>query len=262
MLSRRDRRSDRPPSGQNHGAHRCAARYDGDGLALLAQIASLTIGRCAVTHNDEAVACQAARTASLPGSAGPARTAGPARRLWRWLPVGLLLIFSLSATTVYIATVTTDLGRHHWAGALDAFRAAVPAAVGWAAVLMILFARRAAASEGTRAADRHSPAERQHQTARAQDSVRLAEQRVHRLAAQLAELSAAAAEASQSQPLARQIGETAARLDQALQWLTGARAALAAATQPTVGDSDGRQAGILPRPGPSASRVALLLVQA
>ncbi len=217
-----------------------------------------------MTHNDETVAFQAARTASLPGSArsaGPsADSARPARPARRWLPVGLLLIFSLSATTVYIATVTTDLRQHHWAGALDASRAAVPAAVGWAALLMILFARRAAASEGTRAADRHSPAEREHQTARAQDSVRLAERRVHRLAAQLAELSAAAAEANQNQPLARQIGETAARLDHAMQWLTGARTALATATQPDVADSGGRQAGIVRRPEPTAGRVALLLV--
>jgi hypothetical protein len=60
---------------------------------------------------------------------------------WRWLLVGLLLIFSLLTTTLYVTSLAADLLQHRWGGALDLSRDAVPAAVGWAALLIIYFGR-------------------------------------------------------------------------------------------------------------------------
>jgi len=155
------------------------------------------------------------------------------RTSWRWLLVGALLLLCVGITIVYVATVTADVRLHHWAGALDASRDAVPAAVGWAALLIVFFARGGPV-EQLRAADEPAIAGRKKQAADAQDSVLRAEQRVDWLAARLAELSTIAAQASQNPQLARQIGATAARLEQAEQWLIGARAALTASQRDTA----------------------------
>ena len=179
------------------------------------------------------------------------RVAARRRPGWRWLLVGLLCVFSLAVTAVYVATVIMDIRQRHWAGAFDASRDAVPAAVGWAA-LLILFTGRAAM-----AADEHAAAERHMHVALATDSVHRAEQRVERLAATLTELSAAAARDANDRHLARQIGDTAARMDLARQWLIGARAALAA-SQPDVAKASETQPSRLRGPGPPAGRVALL----
>src|SRR5262249_47276916 len=129
-----------------------------------------------------------------------------------------------------------------------------PAAVGWAALLIVFFARGTTAGEQLLAADEHTM-ERRTQAARAEDSVRQAEQRVQRLAASLAALSATAAQAGQNRHMPRQPGETAARLDRAGQWLIGARAARDA-SQRQVADASGTQPDRFPRPGPKARRVA------
>lgn len=179
------------------------------------------------------------------------------RPFWRWLLVGLLGIFSLGVTAVYIATVTIDLRQHHWAGALGASRDAVPAAVGWAALLIIFFGRGATVPDQLPTADEHVATEKQKRAALARDSARRAEQRVQRLAERLMELSAVAAEEAQNQQLARQIGNTAARLDLATQWLIGARAALAA-SQSDLANASGTQPDHLHGSSPPAGRVALL----
>ena len=238
-------------------------------------VASFSIGRFAVANHHDAVACQAARprTPTRPGrqtrqtapagqrgsANGAARVAGQhlsrvaARRrpLGRWLLVGLLCVFSLAVTAVYVATVIIDVRQHHWAGAFDASRDAVPAAVGWSA-LLILFSCR-----GAMAADEQAAAERHLQAASARDSVSRAEQRVERLGAILTELSAKAAQDAHDRQLARQIGDTAARLNLARQWLIGARAALAA-SQPGAAKASGTQPGQLRGTAPPAGRVALL----
>jgi hypothetical protein len=179
------------------------------------------------------------------------RVAARRRPHWRWLLVGLLCAFSLAATAAYVATVIMDIRQRHWAGAFDASRDAVPAAVGWAA-LLILFSGR-----GAVAADEHAAAERHMQAALTTDSVRRAEQRVERLAGILTELSAMAARDAHDRQLARQIGDTAARLDLARQWLIGARAALAA-SQSDAANASGSQPSHLRGTGPPAGRVALL----
>jgi hypothetical protein len=227
-----------------------------------------------VANHEDALAC---KTARLTGQTGPARQFGSAkvaaqaagqhlsrvaarrRPLWRWLLVALLGVFSLGVTVVYIATVTIDVRQHHWAGALDASRAAVPAAVGWAALLIIFFGRSAAMPDQLPAADEHPVTERQEQAALARASVRQAEHRVQRLAASLTELSAVAAEDARNQQLARQIGDTAARLDLAMQWLIGARAALAA-SQSDLGKASGTQPSRLHEASPPAGRVALVAI--
>jgi hypothetical protein len=167
------------------------------------------------------------------------------------LLVGLLCVFSLAVTAVYVATVITDMRQRHWAGAFDASRDAVPAAVGWAALLILFYGR------GAKAADERAAAERHRQVALTTESVRRAEQRVERLAAILTELSAMAAQRAHDRQLARQIGDTAARLDLARQWLIGASAALAA-SQPDAAKASGTRPDHLRGTGPPAGRVALL----
>ena len=225
-----------------------------------------------MANHHDAVACQAARPstparqtrqtapAGQRGSAkGAARAAGQqlsrvaARRrpLWRWLLVGLLCVVSLAITAVYVATVIMDVRQRHWAGAFDASRDAVPAAVSWAALLILFSGRRAMAADEDAMAGRHM------QVATAGDSVSRAEQRVERLAAILTELSAKAAQGAHDRQLAREIGDTAARLNLARQWLIGARAALAA-SQSDAAKASGTQPAQLRGTGPPAGRVALL----
>lgn len=183
---------------------------------------------------------------------GPAdqrlREAGSRRRpLWRWLLVGLLLIFSLVITALYLTTLTADLLQHRWGEALDASRGAVPAAVGWAALLIIFFGRGFTPAERLLSADQPVMREKQTRASRDADSVRLAEQRVRDLTARLAALTTGAGDAAagdaaeprhltaplpSSRPqLGRQVAETVARLDQARQWLASAHAARAASQQ-------------------------------
>ena len=165
-------------------------------------------------------------------------------------------MFSLGVTAVYIATVAGDIQQHHWAAALAASRAAVPAAVGWAALLIVFFASGTRAAEQSRAAAEHAAAERQSRAARARDSVRQAEKRVQSLAASLAVLSALAARADQNRQLAREIGDTIARLDQAHQWLVCARAALDACQRHVAETARTPASGSGAEPGATARRVA------
>jgi hypothetical protein len=161
------------------------------------------------------------------------------RSWWRWLLVGALLIFSLLITALYLISLTADLLQHRWGEALDASRVAVPAAVGWAALLIIFFGRGPTPADRLLSADQRAVREKQARSERNEDSLRRAEQRVQDLTASLAALFAglgaaadpqndAAASAPSSPLLARQVAETTARLDQARQWLASARAALAA----------------------------------
>jgi hypothetical protein len=245
-----------------------------------------------VANHDDVVAYQAARSTrptrpdrptrparptEQTGQAGPAGQFGSAKgaalaagqhlsrvtarrqSFWRSSLVVLLGVFSLGVTAVYVATLTTDVRQHHWAGLLDASKDAVPAAVGWAALLIVFLARAAAVADQASAAEDHAVTERQRQAALARDSVRRAEQREQRLAARLAELGALAGQDGQNRQLARQIGATAARLDLARQWLAGARAA-AAASQPDIKKAAGTQPSHVRGPRPPASRVALLPV--
>jgi hypothetical protein len=145
-----------------------------------------------------------------------------------------------------VTSLTTDLLQHRWGGALDASRDAVPALVGWAALLIIFFGPGTAADR-LLSADQRSAREKQARAERNEDSLRRAEQRVQDLTAGLATLlsclgdaagpqrGAAAGPASNPQ-LARQLAETTARLDQARQWLASARAARAA-SEPGVADA-------------------------
>jgi hypothetical protein len=198
-----------------------------------------------------------AKGAALPAGQHLSQVAAHRRPLWRWLLVGLLGVFSLGVTAVYVATVITDVRQHHWAGALDASRNAVPAAVGWAALLLIFCSDRGAVADQLPTADERAVMEKPDQGAMARDSVRRAEQRVQRLAALLTELSAAAAQEAQNRQLVRQIGDTAARLDLATQWLVGARAALTA-SQSDAAKATGTQPSHLRGAGPPTGRVALL----
>jgi hypothetical protein len=199
-----------------------------------------------------------------------ARPAAARRRpWWKWLLIGVLLAFSLATTGLYAVALIGAISRHHWAAALDASRDAVPAAVGWAALLLLFFPRGTPEAERLLSADNHALSERLRQAARDQASMDNAEQKVQRLTAKLARLStvrertdsrdglapeAAATPADSGvtyldpgaiyldpddAELGREVAETTARLEQARQWLTSARDAVAA-SQLAVADAEDR----------------------
>jgi hypothetical protein len=172
---------------------------------------------------------------------------------WKWVLVGLLLAFSLATTGLYAASLIKDLSQHHWGAALDASRDAVPAAVGWAALILLFFPRSAAAAERLLSADDRVLTERLQVAARDQARLDKAQRKVRRLSEKLARLKAttrehadlagepAPADAdagvtfldpgadyldSDAADLDREIAETTARLDQATQWLNSARSAV------------------------------------
>ena len=183
------------------------------------------------------------------------------RPWWKWLLIGLLLVGSLTITTLYAVALIGDIARHHWAEALDTTRDAVPAAVGWAALLIIVLARGSGADR-LLSGDTSALSERVRQAARDQESMDSATGKVQRLTAKLATLAAArdhldpAGEAGadvgvvyldpgapyldrDDADLDREIAETTARLDQARQWLASARAAVAI-SQRAVTDAEDR----------------------
>lgn len=257
-----------------------------DEPAFLDQVMSSSIGRDVVTNDEgSAGASKGAPSAAIAAAQAPPHSC-PAtnrgRRLiqvgsrrrpwWKWLLIGMLLLFSVIVTVLYVATLAADIGRHHWAGALDASRDAVPAAVGWAALLIVFCTGGRTAAERLLSADSHAVAERAKRAARNEDSVRRAGQRVQKLTVRLAALTAgcdppATAASRGSQPgqagpagqLARQIADTTARLDQARQWLTSAQAALAVSQQDVAAARDKLTSDFtdsVARPGQTAGRVA------
>ena len=191
------------------------------------------------------------------------------RPWWKWLLIGLLLAFSLTTTGLFAGTLINDISQHHWADALDASRDAVPAAVGWAALLLLFFPRSGMASERLLSADDHALTERLRQAARDQASMDNAMQKMQRLTAKLARLTAAREDAStpggpapqgagapadegvtyldpgaiyldaSHGDLDRELAETTARLEQARQWLASARDA-AAISQRAVAEAEDR----------------------
>jgi hypothetical protein len=179
------------------------------------------------------------------------------RSWWRLLLVGLLLIFSLLITALYVTSLAADLLQHRWGEALDASRDAVPAGVGWAALLIIFFGPGVTPADRLLSANQRAAREKQARTERNEDSLRRAEQRVQDLTASLAALFACLGDAGErgqreqddrdaagppsSPQVARQVAETTARLDQARQWLASARAALAA-SQHDVADATAKGA--------------------
>jgi hypothetical protein len=148
---------------------------------------------------------------------------------WKWLIIALLFGFSLVITCLYAAALFGDITRHHWAAALDATRDAVPAFVGWVALSFVIFGGGAVAADRMLSADSFAIAEKRQRVTKDQDSARRAEQRVAKLTSELETLAADQFEsgAARYADIDRQIAGTKARLDQATQWLTGARTALA-----------------------------------
>ena len=214
------------------------------------------------TLNREGAATPLARRTKL--------AASRRRPWWKWLLIGLLLLFSLAVTILYAAALINDISRHHWAGALDDSRDAVPAVVGWAALVIVFFTGGTAAAERMLSVDSYALAEKEKQSAKDQDSVGSAEQRVQVLTAKLEELTAArqdalsqgAGTAAETGPgghgaeparhraeLTQEVTETTARLEQARQWLTSARAALSA-SRLEVAEAEDKLASDFPDPAP------------
>jgi hypothetical protein len=178
------------------------------------------------------------------------------RPWWKWVLIGLLLGFSLATTGLFAASLVRDLSQHHWGAALDATRDAVPAAVGWAALVLVFFPKSTVAAERLLSADDRVLADSLSRAARDQACMASAEHKVQRLTAKLARLKAARAHADcgrgpapevadtpadagvtyldpgavytdpDQADLDREIAETRARLDQATQWLASARSAV------------------------------------
>jgi hypothetical protein len=138
-----------------------------------------------------------------PDEAGPAADDRPlpstGHRVWpHWLMIGLLVAVSAGVTALFVVTLVTDLLERHWAQALDSTREAVPAAVGWGALFMILFiggtrvTRRSPADTDDVAATELRDAATQLRAAAEDDAVRQAEECVQSLTARLRMLAAGA----------------------------------------------------------------------
>lgn len=211
------------------------------------------------------------------------------RPWWKWLLIGLLLAFSVATTGLYAAALVRDLAQHHWGAALDASRDAVPAAVGWAALILLIFPRGTIAAERLLSADDRLLTDGLRQAARDQACKANAERKVQRLTAKLARLTTAREHARvapgpapavadapadagvtyldpgavyldpDQADLEREIAETTARLDQATQWLASARAAVSVSHR-TVAAAEERLLSDFPelarRPDPAAGRPA------
>ncbi len=160
------------------------------------------------------------------------------RPWWKWALIGLLLAGTLAVTAVYATTLARDVVQQHWANALDASREAVLAVVGWAAVIIVLSPEDDRNADPARAGDSTTAGEHPDQPAGGADWVPQAQDRVRRLRARLAELDAARERAgSGADPdLDRELASTAARLEQARQWLSSAQSAR------TVGKPGGHSA--------------------
>jgi hypothetical protein len=195
----------------------------------------------------------------------------------------------VATTGLYAAALIRDLSQHHWGAALDASRDAVPAAVGWAALIFLLFPRSSAAAERLLSADDRALTDRLRQAAQDQACLENAEHKVRRLTTKLARLTAAREHAETAAgpapglaeapgdagvtyldpgaiyqdpdhaDLNREIAETKARLDQATQWFASARAAVSA-SQRAVAAAEERLLSDFPdlarRPDPAASKPA------
>lgn len=150
------------------------------------------------------------------------------RRCTSWLLVAALAAASLAVTIMFLAALGSAVARHDWAMALDSARDAVPALVGWAGLAITLFCPGGPA-EPVHAADADEIAARTAEIARHEDCVRRATERVDRLAARLAALNAGLGTAGPGtgHHQSRERAETAARLEQARQWLASAQDALA-----------------------------------
>ncbi len=255
-----------------------------------------------MTSDDDPSATEAAKHALAgpgpgqpqvwPGRPGPliarrTRLAASRRRpWWKWLLIGLLLGFSIATTWLYAAALIRDISLRHWGAALDASRDAVPAAVGWAALLLLFFPRTTPGADRLLSADNHALSEKLRQAARDQASMDNAEQKVDRLTAKLANLTASRGRAATPAGLAppgraagpadagvtyldpgaiylgaddaeldRELSETTARLEQARQWLTSARDAVAA-SQLAVADAEERLMSDFPDLARQADRAA------
>jgi hypothetical protein len=202
-----------------------------------------------------------ARGRRAPGAAAsPAGLPARPRPWWKWLLTGLLLVFSGTVTVLYGATLIPDLSHHRWAAALDASRDAVPALVGWAALVIVLTTGgRGAAARRMLSADSSAVVQKHKQAERDQESARDAALRVEQLTAKLAQLTAARGrqELRPGTRIDTELAGTRARLDQARQWLAGAQAALAISQQ-QVGVAEDKLAADFPepadQPGPAARR--------
>lgn len=243
-----------------------------------------------MTNNDEPTTAGPGRSAADEASRSRAMAGGrtrlrAGRPRWRWLTIGLLLAFSVAVTVLFAASLLSAVFDHHWAQALDDCRDAVPAVVGWAAVLIVLFAGGKTGADRMLSADSDAVTEADKRVARNADSVRRAEQRLQKLAARLAMLTEISGPGGEPPPggqqpsgsarvlrsrtvaalpgggrhVARQIADTSARLDQTQQWLASARAALAESTGQAQ-HARGKLASDVPEspppPRPTAGRVA------
>jgi hypothetical protein len=186
---------------------------------------------------------------------------------------------------LYAVTLIRAISVHHWAAALDASRDAVPAGVGWAALLLVFFPRSTPEAEQMLFDDNFALSEKLRLAARDQASMDNAEHKVHRLTAKLDRLGAARAQAgpagragleargaasdsgvtyldpgavylgADDAELDQEISEATARLEQARQWLASARDAVAVSQQ-AVADAEERLMSDFPDLARNSDRTA------
>jgi len=171
------------------------------------------------------------------------------RPWWKWVLIALLLCASLGLTVLYAAALIGDVIVHHWTDALDASKDAVPAVVGWAALIYVFFIGGTPAAERMLSVDNLAVQRAEQQAEEDRSAVEHAEKLVRELteclASTVARRDAAGADAGPGPD--QEVAEIESRLEQARRSLESRRQA-AAGSRATVAEAEAKLVHDFPDP--------------
>lgn len=192
--------------------------------------------------------------AALPHRSAAARrvsrfTPSRHRPWWKWVLIALLLCASLGLTVLYAAALTSDVIVHHWTDALEASQDAVPAVIGWAALIYVFFKGGTPAAEQMLSVDNVAVQRAEKQAEEDRGAVEHAEKSVRRLTERLASAVARrdAAGADARPGLDQEVTEIESHLEEARRSLESSRDA-AAKSQASQAEAEAKMAHDFPDP--------------
>jgi hypothetical protein len=192
--------------------------------------------------------------AALPHRSATARrvsrfTPSRHRSWWKWALIALLLCASLGLTLLYAAVLTSDVIVHPWTDALEASQDAVPAVIGWAALIYVFFKGGTPAAERMLSIDNLIVQRAEEQTeedrSAAEDGDRSVRELTERLASAVARRDAAGADAGPGPN--QEVTEIESHLEQARRSLESRRQA-AAKSQASLADAEAKLVHDFPDP--------------
>lgn len=168
---------------------------------------------------------------------------------WQWVLIALLLCASLGLTLLYAAALTSDVIVHHWTDALEASQDAVPAVIGWAALIYVFFKGGTPAAERMLSVDnvmvQRAEKQAEEDRSRVADAERSVRELTGRLAAAVARRDAAGTDAGPGPD--QEVTEIESHLEQARRSLESSRQA-AAKSQASLADADAKMVHDFPDP--------------